>query len=158
MYKNDLKIVDCVILTYKPSYDFVLLLNNLINQDYKINKIYIINTEEKYFYINFDSEQKIELLNIINDERIEIINIKEEDFDHGATRNLIINYSNADYIVYFTSDSIPYNNDLITNLDTFISLNFFPIKQFLFYFSINNKWSIFIKIYNINFNYILFKK
>lgn len=116
MYKNDLKIVDCVILTYKPSYDFVLLLNKLINQDYKINKIFIINTEEKYFYINFDSDQKKELLNIINDERIDVINIEERDFDHGATRNLIINYSNADYIVYFTSDSIPYNNDLITNL------------------------------------------
>ena len=116
MNNENSKIVDIVIMTYKPSHKFVLLLKSLFNQNYKINKIYIINTEEKELFINLDTEDKEELKIILEKSLICLININEKEFDHGASRNIILKYSNSDYIIFFTNDAVPYDEDLIKNL------------------------------------------
>ena len=110
------KIVDIVIMTYRPSQKFVLLLESLLNQSYNINKIYIINTNEDEFYINLDNLTKTTVKELLNNKIINLINIKSNEFDHGASRNIILKYSNADYVVFFTNDAVPYDNNLINNL------------------------------------------
>ena len=116
MYNNSLKIVDIVIMTYKPTYKFILLIDSLLKQDYSINKIYIINTEENELYTNLSTSDQKKLNTFLNNDKVFLINIKEESFDHGASRNIIIKYSNAEYIIFFTNDVIPYDKYLVGKL------------------------------------------
>ena len=110
------KTVDVVIMTYRPSQKFILLLQSLIKQNYKINNIYIINTNEEDLCINLDNENIKILKRLLNYEFINLININTYEFDHGASRNIILKYSDADYIIYFTNDAVPYDDNLVKNL------------------------------------------
>lgn len=111
-----LKIVDIVIMTYKPTYKFVLLIDSLLKQNYNINKIYIINTDENELFSNLSESEKNKCQVLLNNSKICLININKDDFDHGASRNIVINYSNAEYIVFFTNDVVPYDKHLIERL------------------------------------------
>ena len=116
MNKHLFKIVDIVIMTYRPSQKFVLLLQGLLNQNYNINKILIINTNKNELYINLDDKNILLLNELLNNKIISLININSSEFDHGASRNIVLKYSNADYIIFFTNDAVPYNDDLVKNL------------------------------------------
>ena len=116
MNNDNIKKIDVFIMTYKPGHKFILLLDKLLKQNYKINNIYIINTEEKYLLSNLDEDEKLIFNSVLKNDKIHLVNIKEEEFDHGKTRNICLNYSKADYIVFFTNDAIPYDDNLIKNL------------------------------------------
>lgn len=45
-----------------------------------------------------------------------VIEIKRMDFDHGGTRNLAVNISSGDIVIFLTQDATPYNKFLIENL------------------------------------------
>lgn len=100
--------VDVVIPTYKPGKDLVKLVDRLMKQECKINKIIIINTlagddefPDFYGYAN---------------EKIEKHDIPSDEFNHGLTRNYGISLSDAEYVVFMTQDAIPADNKLITEL------------------------------------------
>ena len=116
MNNNLLKKVDIVIMTYRPSQKFVLLLQGLLNQNYDINSILIINTNENELFINLDEKNILLLNELLKNGIINLININSSEFDHGASRNIVLKYSNADYIIFFTNDAVPYDNNLIKNL------------------------------------------
>lgn len=98
------KTVDVIIPTYKPDETFDRLLRGLLRQDYPVNKIIIINTEERFY------RQKV------NDGRIEVHHIRREEFDHGATRRQAADYSQADYMLFMTQDALPVNAELTAHL------------------------------------------
>lgn len=98
--------VDIIIPTYRPDSKLKQLISRLNAQSYKVNKIIIINTDEKYF-------NRIEYERISN---VEIHNIELSEFDHGLTRNYGISFSEADIVIFMTQDAIPENNYLIENM------------------------------------------
>lgn len=103
--------VDVVLLTYKPDKQVFKLINALEQQTYPVNKIIIMNTEEKYFNKLFYGTGFLEKY-----KNIEVHHISAKEFDHGRTRKRAIQYSDSDIFVCMTHDAIPKDNTLIENL------------------------------------------
>lgn len=100
------KTVDVIIPTFRPDQTFIALLERLYSQSYPINVIYVINTNEQLF----DSTM------IKQDSNVIIKHIKQQEFDHGATRDMGARMSNSDVIVFMTQDALPEDDSLIENL------------------------------------------
>ena len=105
--------VDIIIPTYKPDDRFLESLRRLSKQSVKPNKIYIINTD-KSIWDSLDMDNKIKNLSL--DIGIDISHIAKKDFDHGASRNLGVSKSKAEYFVCMTQDALPKNKALIEEL------------------------------------------
>lgn len=103
--------VDVVIPTYKPDEKLLVILEKLCNQTVKPNKIILINTEQKYLE-NLFRGKKLDYLNKI----LEIHHISIWEFDHGSSRNLGAEHSEADYLLFMTQDAVPLDDKLIENM------------------------------------------
>lgn len=103
--QNIIRKVDVVIPVYKPGEQLSELLNKLLTQTIKINRIILINTEKDYFDDKY-------LVNPI----IEVVHVTKAEFDHAATRNMGIQMSDADMVLFMTMDAIPYDNNLVMYL------------------------------------------
>lgn len=104
-------LIDVIIPTYKPDDKFNRLIEMLEKQTVSVNKIIVINTEEKYmeaFHIGsrFLAEHK----------KLFIHHISQKEFDHGKSRNLGAKKSEADILVFMTQDAVPQDELLIENL------------------------------------------
>lgn len=109
--RNMNHLIDVIIPTYKPDYEFKVLIEKLNHQTIKPNKIIIMNTEERYIK-KFLEEAKIS-------ERygnIEIHHVTEREFDHGKTRDLGVRFSQTPYFLCMTQDAVPANEYLIEEL------------------------------------------
>lgn len=95
--------VDVLIPVYQPDKRFLRLLQRLKKQTYQVNRIIIINTEERYW-----NEKDIPLM--------EVHHITKQEFDHGATRNLAAGYSKAPVMIFMTDDAVPKDPCLIQRL------------------------------------------
>lgn len=98
--------VDIIIPTYKPGEKFDELINRIQKQTIRPKRIYVINTEEKYF----DSSKYKDITNM------RVIHISKEIFDHGGTRNFAAGLSDADFIMFMTDDAVPVDPYLIEKL------------------------------------------
>lgn len=96
---------DIIIPTYKPGEEFKALLNGILTQTLKPDKIIIINTEEKFWKKEFEE--------IIP---VNVIHISKSEFDHGATRRLGAKISEADVFVCMTQDARPKDDMLFSSL------------------------------------------
>jgi hypothetical protein len=96
---------DIIIPTYKPGEEFKALLNGILTQTLKPDKIIIINTEEKFWKKEFEE--------IIP---VNVIHISKSEFDHGATRRLGAKISEADIFVCMTQDARPKDDMLFSSL------------------------------------------
>lgn len=101
--------IDVIIPTYKPGKEFEELIRRLQRQSYPIHKIIIINTDTGVFPNELEKEPY----------QLEIMHIRQEDFDHGGTRNMGANISEADIVLYMTQDAIPADEQLI---DIFVNV------------------------------------
>jgi len=104
-------LVDIIIPTYKPDEKFRRLIEMLEKQTVSVNKIIVINTEEKYmeaFCIGkrFLAEHK----------KLAIHHISQKEFDHGKSRNLGAKKSDAEILVFMTQDAVPADEFLIERL------------------------------------------
>ena len=103
--------IDLVIPAYKPGEDLARLLGEMKKQSKPLNKIIVMNTEEKYW---------TEFLEKYDDgficDKVEVHHIKKEEFDHGNTRNQGISFSEAEYILLMTQDAIPADEFLVEKL------------------------------------------
>lgn len=111
MDKKKLK-TDVIIPVYRPDRRLFTLLKRLSGQTLKINKVILINTEEKYFeslvYGTSFQKQYGKL--------VEVHHISRREFDHGGTRHLAVTKSDADIFVMMTQDALPANEKLLENL------------------------------------------
>ena len=105
--------VDIIIPTYKPDDRFLESLRRLSKQSVKPNNIYIINTD-RAIWDGLDMDNKIKNLSL--DVGIDISHIDKKDFDHGASRNLGVSKSKAEYFVCMTQDALPKDKALIEEL------------------------------------------
>ena len=74
--------IDVAILTYKPDKSFFRQIDLLKSQSVKLNRIIIMNTEEKY------------ITNLLFGKSlgksgcpVDIYNLSQKEFNHGRTRN-----------------------------------------------------------------------
>ena len=98
--------VDVIIPAYNPGKEFERLLEALSTQSYPVQKILVMNTEEKYWKKIWEKRFPI----------VEVHHLKKEEFDHGGTRKKAAGLSNADIMVFMTQDALPKDKKLIRNL------------------------------------------
>ena len=103
--------IDIIIPAYKPDEKFRKLIEMLEKQTVCVNKIIVINTEEKYMDAfcagtRFLSEHK----------NLSVHHISRKEFDHGKSRNLGAKKSEADILVFMTQDAVPANEFLLERL------------------------------------------
>lgn len=98
--------VTVIIPTYKPDRTFQKLMEKLKTQTHPIQKILILNTEEKYW-----KEQWTE--GIL---QAEVHHITKAEFDHGKTRAMGAAMAETELLVFFTQDAVPVNDKVIEYL------------------------------------------
>ena len=104
-------IVDVIIPTCDPGEEFVELLTGLESQTVKINKIIIMNTEEKYF-----ERLKMGKKGLKKYPNVELHHLSSREFDHGNTRNQGVKKSKAPYFVCMTQDAVLADSYVIEKL------------------------------------------
>ena len=107
----EVKMIDVIIPTYKPDNNFILLIEKLQEQSIKPNRIILMNTEEKYAR-EFIEESKL----LKKYDNVEIHHVSETEFDHGATRDMGVQFSTTPYFLCMTQDAVPANEFLIEEL------------------------------------------
>ncbi len=103
--------VDVIIPTFRPGNKLEELLRRLLEQSIPVNRVIIMNTEEKYW----DSD-RFEGLFEGENTKISVYHIKQSEFDHGKTRHEGICKSDADICICMTHDCVPYDRNLIEEL------------------------------------------
>lgn len=101
-----MKKVDVIIPSYRPGKEFGQLLKRLMEQDYPIHKIIVMNTEEKYW--NRTLEEQCPLL--------EVHHLTKQEFDHGGTRRRAAELSQSDIMIFMTQDALPADQKLVGRL------------------------------------------
>ena len=108
-FRIEIMNVDVIIPTYKPEKSFISLLSKLCEQTVKVNRVIIMNTDEELF--GFTDEDLHPFEGIIS-----LHHIKKSEFDHGNTRHLAMEMSDADICVLMTMDAMPVDNMLLERL------------------------------------------
>lgn len=108
-----MKEVDIIIPTYKPDKSFFALIDKLQRQTAPVNKIIIMNTEQKYFdRLVFGTSFFEKYRNVF------VTHISKKEFNHGATRNQGVKKSKAPVFVMLTQDAVPQDEYLLESLLT----------------------------------------
>lgn len=106
-----MKKVDIIIPTYRPDKGFLTLLDKLSTQSYPVNRIVIMNTEEKFFaQLVYGSDFQKKYRNV------EVHHISQKEFDHGNTRNQGVKYTDGDIFILMTQDAMPADEFLVEKL------------------------------------------
>ena len=106
-----MKTVDVIIPVYKPERGFLTLLEKLQMQTVPVNRIIIMNTEQKYY------DELIRGTSLVPDDHTMIVeHLSKREFDHGRTRNQGVRLSEADVFLMMTQDAIPADAFLVERL------------------------------------------
>ncbi len=106
-----MKKVDVIIPVYKPEKSFFELIDRLEHQTLEVNKIILMNTEQKYFDRFADGSSFFsKYINIC------ITHLPKKEFDHGKTRRQGVEKSDAPFFVLMTQDAMPKDKYLIERL------------------------------------------
>lgn len=112
--------IDVIIPVYRPGEDLVALLNRLYAQTVEIHKIILVETLDEEEKTSMEEETSAEnslLLHLQKQyKKIELYSVKKEDFDHGMTRRMAVEKSDADIFVMMTQDALPADRRLIEKL------------------------------------------
>ena len=107
--------VDIIIPTYKPDDTFCLLLQKLREQTFLIHRVILLNTEEALWEEAKSKYSIEEALGCLPCEYT-LLHVSKEEFDHGGTRMLGAEQSEADVMVFMTQDAMPADPYLIEHL------------------------------------------
>lgn len=130
--------IDVIIPTFRPGRDFEKLIDRLRRQTVVPDNIIIVNTlprpvrreEKNGSIIDFASiPEKTDSLSIRGEDgfiitfyndgdngKVSIYNIRQDEFDHGATRDYGIAMSDAEFIVLMNQDALPLDKRMIEEL------------------------------------------
>lgn len=104
-------VVDVIIPAYKPGESYIKLVEMLEKQTYPVNRIIVMNTEEK-FYTSLMYNHSLDKVY----DNIHVTHISKREFNHGRTRRDGVLRSEADIFVMMTDDAVPKNEQMIENL------------------------------------------
>lgn len=103
--------VDVIIPVYKPDQGFLTLMERLRAQTMPVNRIILMNTEQKYLdRLLYGTTLERQAHNIT------VKHLSKREFDHGRTRNQGVKLSEADVFVMMTQDAVPADEYLIERL------------------------------------------
>lgn len=102
---DKMKKIDVVIPVYRPGKEFTELIKRLKKQSYPIHEIHVIHTMGGEFPEEFCREC-----------HVRVTHIAKEEFDHGGTRHMGAELSEADILLFMTQDAMPKNTDLIAKM------------------------------------------
>ena len=103
--------VDIIIPVYKPDKSFLQLIEKLESQTVPVNRIILMNTEEKYFSQLFYGTRVLKQFS-----NIDVYHLSKKEFNHGKTRRQGVKKSTADVFVMMTQDAMPKDEYLLENL------------------------------------------
>ena len=103
--------VDVIIPVYKPDQNFLQLIERLEKQSVPVNRIIIMNTEEKYFAQLFYGTRFLK-----GYQNIDVYHLSKKEFNHGRTRHQGVKKSTADVFVMMTQDAMPEDEYLLEKL------------------------------------------
>lgn len=103
--------VDVIIPLYKPGRELFSLLDALERQTVPVNKIILMNTERQYL-ADLTTEEEL----VKKYPNVQLFHLPKEEFDHGATRRVGVEHSDADIFVMMTQDAIPADEQLLEQL------------------------------------------
>lgn len=106
-----MKKVDVIIPVYKPEKSFFELIDRLEHQTLEVNKIILMNTEQKYFDRFADGSSFFSKYT-----NICITHLPKKEFDHGKTRRQGVEKSDAPFFVLMTQDAMPRDKYLLERL------------------------------------------
>lgn len=103
--------IDVIIPVYKPDKRFFELLDMLSKQTVSVNRIILMNTEQKYWdeLVYNNPKKKIA-------DNVRVWHISKREFDHGRTRRDAVKKSQAELFVMMTMDAMPKDEFLLENL------------------------------------------
>lgn len=107
--------VDIIIPTYKPDETFCLLLQKLQEQTFIVHRVILLNTEEtlwKEALASYPIEAALEGLPC----PYTLVHVSREEFDHGGTRKMGAELSEADVMIFMTQDAVPADSHLVERL------------------------------------------
>lgn len=111
MEDNSVDKVDIIIPAYKPDRKFLALIDRLERQSVPVNRIIVMNTEQKYFdRLVYGTSFQKDYHNVI------VKHLSKREFDHGKTRNRGVQYSDADYFIMMTQDAVPADEYVVEEL------------------------------------------
>lgn len=106
-----MKRIDIIIPTYKPDQRFFKLIEKLTHQSVPVNRIIVMNTEQKYFdRLVYGTSFAKDYHNIV------VRHLSKREYDHGRTRNQGVRHSDADYFVMITQDAVPADEYVVERL------------------------------------------
>ncbi len=102
---------DVIIPVYKPGKELFELLDRLQTQTVPVQKIILMNTEEKYFeQLVYGKKFSDRYSNV------EVHHLSRREFDHGGTRHKGVRYSDGDVFITMTQDAMPADDRLVEKL------------------------------------------
>ena len=101
-----------IIPVYKPGTELFALLERLENQTAAVQNIILLNTEKKYFEQLVQGNPKF----FDDHQNIKIYHLSRHEFDHGGTRHMGINRSDAEVFLTMTQDAMPVDKYLVERL------------------------------------------
>lgn len=103
--------VDIIIPAYKPDRKFLTLIDSLEHQSVPVNRIIVMNTEQKYFdRLFYGTSLRKDYHNVV------VKHISKREFDHGRTRNRGVQCSDAPYFIMMTDDAVPADEFMVEEL------------------------------------------
>lgn len=103
--------IDVIIPVYKPGKELFELIDRLEKQTVPVNRIILMNTEEKYLEQLVYGSAFFE-----HHERVEVHHLSKREFDHGGTRRKGVDRSEAEVFVMMTQDAMPADSYLLERL------------------------------------------
>lgn len=108
--------IDVIIPVYKPGQELFHLLDMLEKQTLRPEHIILMNTEERYFEALIYGKKFPEKY-----KNVEVYHLSKWEFDHGGTRRLGVEKSDADIFVMMTQDALPADTALLEKLTANLS-------------------------------------
>lgn len=103
--------VDVIIPVYKPDKSFFTLMDRLENQTVAVNRIILMNTEQKYF------DRLIYGTSFLEKYRnVYVTHLSKKEFNHGLTRRQGVKKSDAPVFIMMTMDAMPVDEYLVERL------------------------------------------
>lgn len=103
--------IDVMIPIYKPGRELFAQLDAIEAQTFPADKIILMNTEKKYF------EELVQGTDFaVRYPNVEVHHLPKREFDHGGTRRLGVQHSEAEIFVCMTQDAMPVDEHLLDRL------------------------------------------
>lgn len=103
--------IDLIIPVYKPDKYFLEMIEGMTKQSVGINRIIVINTEQKYF------DRLVYSTKLLDEHKsLEIRHISKKEYDCGKTRNSGVKLSDADFFIMMSPKAVPVGKEVISKL------------------------------------------